>query len=56
MGLLIDRINDQYPIISGSFPDTLLQDVGKLSDMGVHTDISVIAGAAFAGVQNRYQI
>lgn len=38
VGLLIDRINDQYPIISGSFPDTLLQDVGKLSDMGVHTD------------------
>lgn len=38
VGLLIDRINDQYPIISGSFPDTLLQDVGRLSDMGVHTD------------------
>lgn len=38
VGLLIDRINDQYPVISGSFPDTLLQDVGKLSDMGVHTD------------------
>lgn len=38
VGLLIDRINDQYPIISGRFPDTLLQDVGKLSDMGVHTD------------------
>lgn len=38
VGLLIDRVNDQYPIISGSFPDTLLQDVGKLSDMGVHTD------------------
>lgn len=38
VGLLIDRVNDQYPVISGSFPDTLLQDVGKLSDMGVHTD------------------
>lgn len=41
-GIIIDRDNVQYAVIQDRLPDTLLQDVGKLNQLGVHTDNYVI--------------